>query len=132
MLFGNDPVEAEALKLILNGGSFALLAVLTVWTLYRGAPMLEKMAVTMAAEHRRSFERCEAAHEAVVKGLAEECRQERLAMFQAFAAERDKDRDARHKAAGLLQEAIGEFRAEFAERRKHDDKNYRGPESRGA
>lgn len=76
--------EIQVLTLIVQGGSFALLAYMAIY----GLPRLLR-------EQRE--EREAAAHE---------CREEREAALSAYRDERERDRHARHEQANAFQTAI--------------------------
>lgn len=44
--------DSEMLKVILQGGSFGLLAIFVIWVLFRGAPMLQTMLEKISTDHK--------------------------------------------------------------------------------
>lgn len=44
--------DSEVFKVILQGGSFGLLAIFVVWVLFRGAPMLQTMLEKISNDHK--------------------------------------------------------------------------------
>ncbi len=120
--------EAEAVKLVLNGGSFGLMAIFVVWVLFRASPALqssiEKMNAdhdatvkAMAADYRTSLTATADAHKTAIATLAaefraslaemhRECRAERAELLlrhdAALADDRSAQRDHIDKVADAL------------------------------
>lgn len=83
-------------------GCFGLLAVLVVWTLWKGIPGLldkhERVINGIATEHRSAVQ-------TITAEFAEEsrlCREERLELAKVVVADREADRTARHEMAEKL------------------------------
>ncbi len=58
--------DSEVIKVLIQLGSFGLLAIITVWLLWKGAPMLRDTLVKMEADHSTTIEK-----------LTVDCRNER-------------------------------------------------------
>lgn len=71
--------DSELLKLVLQLGSFGLIALAVVWHLFRGAPMLKE-----------ALERSAANHQAVVEGVTAAFRQEMREWREWFSRELDR------------------------------------------
>jgi len=104
--------DSEVLKMVLQGGMFALWAIFLVWLLFYGAPSLERTLKQMSADHSATLAttaqkheeavRVQAAkneaavaalaeaHEAAVAALARECREERQEERQRMGEEREQ------------------------------------------
>lgn len=103
--------ESEILKVILQGGSFGLLAIAVVWMLYYGAPMIRDTLKSLSLSHEsvqnNLMEKLEilanklelqareqtvqvtqivAEQTRLVTHLDSSCREERLAMAKMLAA----------------------------------------------
>lgn len=87
--------DAEMVKVVLNGGSFGLLAIIVIWLLFKGGPMFvaaidklgedHKATVStivvgqekQAIENKEAVETLVKEHTAVVTAINKECREER-------------------------------------------------------
>lgn len=102
--------ESETFKVILQGGSFGLLAIAVVWMLYYGAPMIRDTLKSLSASHEsvetRLMDKLEmlgnkidsisnhhttqvativGEHTRVVQNMDANCREERLQMARLIA-----------------------------------------------
>lgn len=57
--------DGEVVKLILQGGSFGLMAIIVVWMLFYGAPMLKAAVESKDKNHTDAFERITTKFEAM-------------------------------------------------------------------
>lgn len=109
--------DVELFKLIMNGGSFALMALFVVWILFKASPILKESLekkdaahnatiLAMAADHRTTMTAMAEAHRTSIATLAaefraslaemhRECRDERADLLKRADDEREKDRQAR-------------------------------------
>lgn len=123
--------DSETFKLIVNGGSFALIVLMFVWLLFKGVPDHRAAVVQMTTDLRVAIEReataqerqaeeyrksmqlvCDTFSAALAKQF-EECREERREMMKDFEAaikeEFELNRETRHQTANTVQKAIIEM-----------------------
>lgn len=91
--------DSETFKLILNGGSFGLLAIGVVWVLFWGAPML-----------KNTLEKITDAHLKAIDTVTEHCREETKEQREWLAAEMDKRDAVLERLAGRLADGPGSGR----------------------
>lgn len=107
-----------SLDLFLQYGAFGLIAFLVFWFIAIFAPKftatIKEWQERQAVEHRAGVEKLATEHGAAITRLimafekeAEQCREERLAVAEVAAEEREKDRLARHELANAVQKALG-------------------------
>jgi ABC-type transport system involved in cytochrome bd biosynthesis fused ATPase/permease subunit len=98
-------MDVEIFKIILNGGMFGLLAIIVVWILFYGAPMVRDALI----QSRKAIENLAKAHLEALSAQEEKCRLERQEWFEKYAQEREKDRQSRHDSNNQLQAAIAQI-----------------------
>lgn len=123
--------DIEIIKLIINGGSFAVLVVIVLWVMFRASPENTATIKSITTDHRNTIESMARGFETTVHTLvrefgialstqaqqsrderivlSKECREERNQMQARVEAERLLDRQARHNDANKLQEIVAEL-----------------------
>lgn len=92
-------MDPEIFKVILNGGSFGLLAIIVVWLLWKGAPAIQDAVIRLGEDHKSvvmslntankcAIEYLAQAHKDAVAALVKDCREERRELVQRLIAER--------------------------------------------
>lgn len=86
------PAETEVFKLVIQLGSFGLLAIAVIWMLYYGAPMIRDTVKSLGESHVKAMEaiavrleKIEEQHTHQLQHLDTNCREERLAMAKLLA-----------------------------------------------
>jgi len=95
--------DSEALKLIANGGSFGLLAVIAVWIMFRVVPMLQAtltgIEMKHAEERKAADMRCIEERKEIMKSLKEELKLNR----EAWQEESRLNRQSRQEQSNACQ-----------------------------
>lgn len=108
--------QLEIVKVIINGGSFALIAVGVVWMLFYGVPAIQKAFTVVEEKHAATIASIEAQHTASLAQHRAECREERREAESRFRAEREGDRAADRQQK---MEVIDKFKDSLARIESH-------------
>ncbi len=112
--------DADTLKTIVQGGSFAVLVVILVWIMFKLEPRMSSMISTKDAEHAATIakivEESRVATEALVTRLTDmvqkahdDCREDRKERDDMMAKESKMNRDARHDDADKWTATVAEM-----------------------
>ena len=103
--------DSETLKLIINGGSFALVAVVMLFSLFRGLPAFIKVIKDMGENFRLSIEHLTATHEAEQKATRDEARRDRDSLLAAHQAAVERVASSRDRQTERLEVKIDDIRS---------------------
>jgi hypothetical protein len=95
--------ESEALKVIIQLGSFGLIAIGVVWVLFRGAPMLRDMLKGLSEAQVAAAEKVAEAHEEAIRILTAACREDSRAMLTWFSEEMKRRDDVSARLAASIE-----------------------------
>lgn len=109
--------EADALKTIIQGGSFAVLVTILVWIMFKLEPRMSGMISDKDKQHAATIEKItennRLANEAMVAQFVAmvqqahaDCREDRKERDELLAKEGKLNREARHDAANQLQRVV--------------------------
>lgn len=112
--------EADALKTIIQGGSFAVLVTILVWIMFKLEPRMSKMITDKDALHAATVEKIteqgRLANEAMVAQFVAmvekahaDCREDRKERDELLAKEFKLNREARHDVANQMQRVVIEL-----------------------
>lgn len=95
--------ESEAIKVIIQLGSFGLIAIGVVWMLYRGAPMLRDTLKGLSESQVAASEKVAEAHEEAIRILTAACREDTRSMLVWFSEEMKRRDDASNRLAAAVE-----------------------------
>lgn len=123
--------ELEIIKVVINGGSFALIVVFVLHYIFKAEPKtrdaLEKLEARhqeqvaqqardyketvnkIVVEHKETVKIITDSHERLVNNMLKECREERKEMMITLTKEAELNRVSRHDIAEKFQEAVAEM-----------------------
>lgn len=123
--------ELEIIKVVINGGSFALIVVFVLHYIFKAEPKTrdaidklesrhqDQVALQakeyketinkIVAEHKDTVKIITDSHERLVQSMLKECREERKEMMITMSKEAELNRVSRHDIAEKFQEAVTEM-----------------------
>lgn len=125
--------ETEMFRLILNGGSFALIVFLIIWALFKLEPnlrgMMEKKDLLNSQTIQKIIDGQTAQVQELVKTFSamvqkanDDCREERKDWADAMAKEMKMNRESRHDLVNQVQRVIAEAYTKAKDERKDERK----------